>query len=105
MKVVITGGSGLIGRALVRSLAADGHQVVILSRRPGNAVNLPDGVEAVYWDAKTAEGWGKHVDGADAVINLAGESIAGGGLLDVRWTPARRAPHLRQPHERRSGRG
>lgn len=90
MRVVITGGSGLIGRALVRSLAADGHESIILSRAPGNVLNLPAGAQAVYWDGETTEGWGQYVDGADAVVNLAGESIAGSGLLDVRWTAARR---------------
>jgi uncharacterized protein (TIGR01777 family) len=90
MRVVITGGSGLIGRALVKSLAADGHEVIVLSRSPGNAINLPTGVQAVYWDGKTAEGWGHYVDGAWAVINLAAESIGGTGFLDMRWTPARR---------------
>lgn len=90
MRIVITGGSGLIGRALVKHLTADGHEVVILSRSPGNAINLPEGAEAVYWDAETTEGWGHLVDGAGAVINLAGESVGGSGLLDVRWTPARR---------------
>ncbi len=90
MRVVITGGSGLIGRGLVRSLAADGHESIILSRAPGNVLNLPAGAQAVYWDGETSQGWGHYVDGADAVVNLAGESIAGSGLLDVRWTPARR---------------
>ncbi|MBN2470370.1 MAG: TIGR01777 family oxidoreductase [Anaerolineae bacterium] len=90
MRVVITGGSGLIGRGLVRSLSADGHESIILSRSPGNVLNLPAGAEAVYWDGETTEGWGRYVDGADAVVNLAGESIAGSGLLDVRWTSARR---------------
>ncbi len=90
MRVIITGGSGLIGRALVRSLTADGHEVIILSRSPGNAVNLPAGAKAVYWDGKSADGWGKYVNGAGAVINLAGESVGGTGFFDVRWTPARR---------------
>ncbi len=90
MRVVITGGTGLIGRALAASLAGDGHEVILLSRSPGNAVNLPDGVSAVYWDAATAEGWGELVDGAGAVVNLAGASIGGKGLLDVRWTPSRK---------------
>lgn len=90
MRVVITGGSGLIGRELVKGLTEDGHEVVILSRSPGNVINLPSGAEAVYWDGETTEGWGHLVDGAGAVINLAGESVGGSGLLDVRWTPARK---------------
>lgn len=90
MRVVLTGGTGLIGLALAARLAGDGHEVILLSRSPGNAVNLPDGLSAVYWDAVTTEGWGDLVDGAGAVVNLAGESIGGSGLMDVRWTPARR---------------
>ncbi len=90
MRVVITGGTGLIGRRLAGSLAADGYEVFLLSRSPGNAVNLPAGVRAVYWDARTPEGWGELVEGAAAVVNLAGENLAGDSLLTVRWTPARR---------------
>ncbi len=90
MRVVITGGTGLIGRELGKSLSADGHEVILLSRSPGNAINLPPGVRAIYWDARTAEGWGELVDGAGAVVNLAGETIGGNGLLDVRWTPGRK---------------
>ncbi|NPV66410.1 MAG: TIGR01777 family protein [Anaerolineae bacterium] len=90
MRVIITGGTGLIGRALARSLSADGHEVILLSRSPGNAINLPPGVRAVYWDGRTAEGWGELVEDAGAVINLAGETIGGNGLLDVRWTPGRK---------------
>src|SRR5690606_5242428 len=42
------------------------------------------------WDARTAAGWGSLVDGAGAVVNLAGESIAGEGFLPSRWTPERK---------------
>ncbi len=90
MRFMLTGGSGLIGRALADSLAADGHEVILLSRSPGNVVGLPEGVRAVYWDARTTEGWGELVDGAAAVIHLAGESLAGDNLFNIRWTPARK---------------
>lgn len=40
MRVIITGGSGLIGRALIHNLAADGHEVIILSRSPGRIRDL-----------------------------------------------------------------
>jgi uncharacterized protein len=85
MRVIITGGSGLIGRALASGLSADGHDVVVLSRRPQPTGPLPAGARVVAWDARTAAGWGSSVDGADAVVNLAGENI-GGGL----WTAARK---------------
>jgi uncharacterized protein (TIGR01777 family) len=85
MRIIITGGSGLIGRALSASLAADGHQVILLSRTPERATGLPVGVRAAGWDGHTAAGWGSLADGAEAIVNLAGESIAAG-----RWTPERK---------------
>ncbi|MGQ0603309.1 MAG: TIGR01777 family oxidoreductase [Anaerolineales bacterium] len=95
MKVIITGGSGLIGRELTASLCSDGHEVIILSRTPAKVTDLPSRAKAVQWDGRTAQGWAQHVDGADAVMNLAGENIAGGDnlfgiLLKGRWTPARK---------------
>ncbi len=94
MKIVITGGTGLIGSALAASLAQDGNQVTILSRSPQSSSEaLPAGVKIVQWDGRTANGWGHLVDGADAVVNLAGESIAGdsmSALIFKRWTPERK---------------
>lgn len=86
MRVVITGGTGLIGRALATDLAASGRDVIVLSRSPERATDLPAGVRAVRWDGRTAQGWGHLVGGAEAVVNLAGENLAAG-----RWTAARRA--------------
>ncbi len=85
MRVIITGGTGLIGRALAASLAGDGHEVIVLSRNPGRAKGLPPGVRAIGWDGASAQGWGQWVDGAAAIVNLAGENLAEG-----RWTPERR---------------
>jgi uncharacterized protein (TIGR01777 family) len=86
MHVVITGGSGLIGRALAADLVGGGHQATILSRRTGAALpGLPAGVTAVRWDGRSAAGWAELADGADAIVNLAGASIGAG-----RWTPARK---------------
>src|SRR5512136_549699 len=76
MRVIVTGGSGLIGRALVDSLAQDGHEVIVLSRSPDAVRNLPRGARAEKWDGRTAQGWGKLVDGADAIVNLAGATIS-----------------------------
>lgn len=95
MRVLVTGGTGLIGRALSASLARDGHEVLVLSRDPARAGPLPEGVRAVRWDARTAEGWGPLADGAWAIVNLAGASIAGEGLMPKRWTPARKDLILR----------
>lgn len=85
MRTIITGGTGLIGRALAADLAADGQEVVLLSRNPTHATGLPAGVQVERWDAQTAEGWGHLADGAGAIVNLAGESLAAG-----RWTAERK---------------
>lgn len=90
MRVVITGGTGLIGRALAADLAKDGHEVVVLSRTPEKADDLPAGVRAMKWDAQSGKGWESAADGAGAIVNLAGESIAGDGFLPTRWSPARK---------------
>ena len=84
MRVIITGGTGLIGRALVADLTKDDHETIVLSRRPERAAGLPAEVRVERWDAQTAEGWGSLADGADALVNLAGENIAG------RWTASRK---------------
>lgn len=90
MRVIVTGGTGLLGRQLVKSLARDGHEVIVLSRSPKQTEPMPETVSLVQWDAKTAAGWGHWMDGADAVVNLAGASIAGDGFLPSRWTDERK---------------
>ena len=79
-RIIVTGGSGLIGRRLVTELAGRGHEVVVLSRTPARVTGLPAGARAVGWDGRTAAGWGDLADGALAIVNLAGETIA------KRWT-------------------
>jgi uncharacterized protein (TIGR01777 family) len=85
MKIVIAGGSGFLGLPLARSLAADGHEVVVLTR--GNTTARASGhPRSVSWAPDGEVGaWGSEVDGAGAVINLAGESIAA-----KRWTAAQK---------------
>ncbi len=78
MKIVVAGGTGFIGRQLLETLIRD-HTLICLSRRsPENPVR---GVEYLLWDACTVGGWASALDGVDAVINLAGESIGA-----RRWT-------------------
>ena len=86
MHIIITGGSGLIGRALTTSLLHDQHRVTVLSRHPSKVADrLPAQTNIVGWDARTAKGWGHQVEAADAIVNLAGESIAAWP-----WTAAKR---------------
>ena len=78
MRIIITGGTGLIGRQLAASLAGDSHEVVVLSRNPSQAAGMPASVRLERWDAKTSAGWGQLADGAGAIVNLAGESLGEG---------------------------
>lgn len=82
MNVVIAGATGFIGRALCRRLAAAGHTLTALTRNPQKAVGLfPPGTRVLAWATEQAGEWQQVVAEAEAVVNLAGESIAGG-----RWT-------------------
>ncbi len=94
MNILIAGGTGLIGRALLVALIADGHQITVLTRSPEKAGNLlPSGVRAVKWDGRSPDGWTQFIEETEAVINLAGESIAGESLpaiLTRRWTEAQK---------------
>lgn len=90
MRVIIAGGTGLIGLALAAELAGAGYEVVLLSRSPERAAGLPSGVRAERWDGRTAQGWGKLADGAAAIVNLAGENLAGESFFPSRWTPERK---------------
>jgi uncharacterized protein (TIGR01777 family) len=80
-RILIAGGSGIIGSELSASLAAD-YEVVVLSRDPARH-QLPAGVRGVQWDARTADGWGHLADGAFGIINLAAETVGGSGVLPI----------------------
>lgn len=77
MKIVIPGGTGLLGTQLANAFAADGHEVVVIGRAAGGAYEIA-------WDGKTLGPWAAELDGADAVINLAGRSV------NCRYTAANR---------------
>ena len=79
MKIVIPGGSGQVGTVLARAFHHEGHNVVVLTRDP-----RPAPWRTVAWDAATLGGWAAELEGADAVINLAGRSV------NCRYTPENR---------------
>ena len=70
MKIVIPGGSGQVGNILARVFHREGHEVTVLSRSP-----RPAPWKVFAWDAATRGDWRTQIDGADAVINLAGRSV------------------------------
>lgn len=82
MKIVIPGGTGPVGAVLRRAFTEGGHQVVTLSR------NAPSSAGTVQWDGRTVGGWAREIDGADAVVNLAGRSV------NCRYTKAHLAEML-----------
>lgn len=80
--VIITGATGFVGRPLSAELATAGYDVIALTRRPAEAQKIFAGnVKAVEWDGVTADRWSEWVDGALAIVNLAGDNIGTG-----RWT-------------------
>jgi uncharacterized protein (TIGR01777 family) len=84
MRIVVAGGTGFLGRPLCHALADEGHRVTVLTRRTSRHTDpLPT---FLSWQPDGRSGsWAAAVDGAHAVINLTGESLAGG-----RWTRARK---------------
>ncbi len=90
MKLVIAGGLGLLGRALAERLVADGHQVLALTRGGGRGRPWEGPLSAATWTPNGAAGdWASALEGAHAVVNLAGTSIG-----DARWTKSRKAEIL-----------
>jgi uncharacterized protein len=86
MHVVVTGGTGFIGRALCMSLSRKGHRVTLLTRKGQAASRLVGpSVTTFEWNGRDPGAWEERLEGADAVINLAGAPLA-----DARWTQARK---------------
>jgi len=86
MHIVIAGGSGFLGSALSRALARDGHDLTILSRGSRRGGDGTTAVRQLQWTPDGSAGpWAAAISGADAVVNLAGESIAG-----KRWTASQK---------------
>lgn len=85
MKVMISGGMGMIGSALTDDLVRDGHEVIVLTRKIDSIKPLPAHIELVHWDGVTAGDWAARIEEADAVVNLAGESLSA-----QLWTPTQK---------------
>jgi uncharacterized protein (TIGR01777 family) len=85
MKIVIAGGSGFLGRALAEHLVGRRHDVVILTR--SGHVSRATGSRPVIWDPDGTAGtaWAREIDGANAIVNL-----AGAGIADKRWSRRRK---------------
>lgn len=81
MTIVLAGGSGFLGRKLAKRLENEGHKTLTLSRRPSGAAN------EIAWQPDGSAGeLPRQIDGVSAIVNLAGESVAG-----LRWTAAKKA--------------
>lgn len=86
MKIIVSGGTGFLGRYVVQRLVKEKHSIVLLSRSGSRHRKYAvPGVQIVAWDARTQGDWIAHIEDADAVMNLAGESIGG-----RRWTHAQK---------------
>ncbi len=85
MHILITGGTGTIGRRLVEHAIGSGHVVTVVSRQPYKPASLPAKIRFAQWDGKTARGWGHLLENVDAVVNL-----AGAGLANARWSKERK---------------
>jgi len=90
MKILISGGTGLIGTALTGQLVRNGHYVFILSRSPEKIGKTLENVRTLKWDAKTSAGWADSLEPIDAVVNLAGYPLNGVHPLDIWLTKRRR---------------
>jgi uncharacterized protein (TIGR01777 family) len=93
MRLLIAGGTGLVGTALANALVAEGHTVSVTARHPERASSLDPRVERLAWDGRSSAGWGSRLDGADAVVNLAGETLGGTNLGEIffqHWTASKK---------------
>lgn len=86
MHIIVTGGTGFIGEALVEYLLQERHSVTVLTRsKDRGRRTLPPSAACVEWNPGTPGTWEKAFETVDGVVNLAGASIAGG-----RWTASRK---------------
>jgi len=85
MRVIISGATGFVGRALCRELHGT-YELIALTRDARRAAaSVKDYAKIVEWDARTTSGWAPHIEGAYAIVNLAGENLGEG-----RWTASKK---------------
>lgn len=78
MKIVVTGATGLVGKVLSQLISSRGDELIVFSRDPEKAENIVSGAQKyARWDYKKPTEWYKYLNGADAVIHLAGQSLFG----------------------------
>ncbi len=80
-RIILAGGSGFLGGSLAEELLRQGREVVVLSRTPRKSSGL---VREAKWDGRSVGEWARLLEGAEAVVNLAGRSV------NCRYTPANR---------------
>ena len=80
MKIIVTGGTGLIGSKLVLRLLERGEDVTVFTRNAESAKRKVNATEFVEWNPMNISSWIGHINGKDAIINLAGENI-----MKKRW--------------------
>ncbi len=85
MRIVLAGATGFIGKRLCEVLSERHNELFVLTRSVAQVVKDAAGRTLVPWDGRSIGGWWEFVEGSDAIINLAGESIASG-----KWTPDRK---------------
>ena len=92
VRIIVSGGTGFVGRALSHALVGAGHQVIVLTRGPARDLShacaecgVGGTVELATWTPERAGAWMDVVDGADAIVHL-----AGAGVADARWTDQRK---------------
>jgi len=86
MKIVIAGATGFIGKMVTKNLLDSEHSVVVLTRNPQRATTSSHPLlQIVHWDGRSAGSWHRHIVDAEAVVNLAGESLG-----TKRWTKSRK---------------
>lgn len=82
MRVIISGATGFIGKALCRELHANGDEVIALTRNVEKGrETLGESAVCVEWDARTPAGWQSYLEGAKAIVNLAGANVG-----ERRWS-------------------